>query len=837
MQPLPQGSRFLSLVTSAFGVLFFAVSLESATTRPISLYTGRPSPPVSGPVGVATADFNGDGKVDLAVSVDGSFSECVAVMLGNGDGTFQNPVTYGGGSCAANSVLSIVTGDFNRDGKADLAVTSRQSVVFILLGNGDGTFQPPVSYATGVLNNTNTPTEITAVGDFNGDSNPDLIVVGINGAAAVLLGNGDGTFRSPLNFTIPNSGFSDVFSVAVGDFNRDGKLDAVAADGSFFTSSVYVLIGNGDGTFKTAVAYTADNSPNAVAVGDFNGDGFLDLATCNFGANGPLNGDVSIQLGKGDGTFQKAVNYASGSPGNMLVAADLNGDGHLDLAVQSEGGYISILLGTGTGSFQAAVNYGGGSNEGMAAADVNGDHKIDLVLADIANQSADVLLNLGKGTFEAAHFYTLASDVTEEGVAAADVNGDGKLDMVTSSGSVFLGNGDGTFQPPTTFPTGGGSSIAAGDFNGDGKIDVVTVGVFDNFLSLSLGNGNGTFQAATQIAAICGPYVTTGDFNGDGKLDLAVVSNTSRCGGTAGLAVLLGNGDGTFQPATFYPIGNQGNFSSIAVADFNGDGKPDLAVCNGADNTISVLLNQGNGTFSVGSPIAAGSGPSAVTAADFNRDGKVDLAVANQFSNNVSVLLGNGNGTFMTPVTYATGASPEFIVTTDFNRDGNPDLAVANTNAGSITVLTGNGDGTFTAAANLPAVLIPLNMAVADFNHDGSQDLAVSTNTAAVGVILNAEGDHVKLTSSANPSTSGEAVTFTATVTASLKRPGVAALSGSVTFKDGATTLRKVALTGGVAAFTTSTLTTGSHSITANYSGDANYNPNKSAVLKQTVNP
>jgi Big-like domain-containing protein/VCBS repeat protein/FG-GAP repeat protein len=834
MQRLAQAGQLSAL---AFTFLFFRMPLESASTRPISLYTAASSAQVSGPVGVVTADFNGDGKVDLAVSTDGTLSACVAVMLGNGDGTFQSPVNYGNSNCGGSNVLAIVTGDFNRDGKPDLAVTSRQSVVSILLGNGDGTFQSPVNYSTGVLNNANFPTEITAVGDFNNDNNPDLIIVGVGGAAGVLLGNGDGTFHPAINFTVPTGGPFDNFSVAVSDFNRDGKLDAVVADGSVFSNSIYVLLGNGDGTFKTPVKYGADTSPNAVAVGDFNGDGFLDVATCNFGVNGPLNGDVSILLGNGDGTFRTAVNYPSGSPGNMLVAADLNGDGHLDLAVQSEGGYISVLAGNGNGTFQTPVNYGGGTNLGIAAGDFNGDHRLDLALVDSVTQSVDLLLNIGKGAFEASRFFTLTSDVSGEGITAADVNGDGKLDIASSNGSVLLGNGDGTFQPAVPFPTGGGSSIVAADFNGDGKKDLVTVGTLDNFLSISLGNGNGTFQSATRIAAICGPYVTTGDFNGDGKLDLAVVSNPSRCGGNAGLAVLLGNGDGTFQSPTIYPVGRQGNFSTIAVGDFNGDGKPDLAVCNGLDNTIDVLLNQGNGSFSVGSPIPVGSGPSAVTAGDFNHDGKLDLAVSNQSSNNVSVLLGTGDGTFMTPVTYAVGASPEFIVSTDLNHDGALDLAVANTNAGSISILSGNGDGTFTPAPNLPSVLVPLMMVAADFNRDGSADLAVATNTSSVSVMLDAEGNKVKLTSSANPSTSGQSVTFKATVTASLKRLGVAAASGSVTFKDGKTILGTVALSGGTATFTTSSLTAGNHSITANYSGDNNYNPNKSAALTQTVNP
>ena len=216
--------------------------------------------------------------------------------------------------------------------------------------------------------------------------------------------------------------------------------------------------------------------------------------------------------------------------------------------------------------------------------------------------------------------------------------------------------------------------------------------------------------------------LAVGDFNGDGKPDLAVANYAP---GT--ISVLLGNGNGTFQPHVDYATGRYPE--SVAVADFNRDGKLDLAVANNGSNTVSILLGNGDGTFQPQVEYAIGNSQIGVAVADFNRDGKLDLVVTNH--DNINVLLGNGDGTFQPAVNYAAGASPGSPAVGDFNRDGKLDLVVANNSNNStntVNVLLGNGDGTFQPAVSYSTGPNPTSVAVADFNADGQLDLAVATN-------------------------------------------------------------------------------------------------------------
>jgi len=329
--------------------------------------------------------------------------------------------------------------------------------------------------------------------------------------------------------------------------------------------------------------------------------------------------------------------------------ADFNGDGKPDLAVANNAdNSVSVLLGKGNGKFEHHVDYAAGQVPfGVAAGDFRNDNLIDLVLADDGANAAGVLLGNGNGTFQAPTEY--ATGDTPFQAAPADVNHDGNLDLVTvndlfNTVSVLLGNGNGTFQPHVDYSTAGGPEwVAIADFNGDGNLDLAVADCptsYVGYVSILLGNGDGTFQTAVNYqAGECTIGIAAADFNGDGNQDLAVVNETD---GTVG--IFLGNGDGTFQPQVVYAVGALPFF--LVSGDFNGDGVPDLAVANAicyqlpcTRGTVSILLGNGDGTFQPHVDYFAGTVPYGLAEANLSGEGGADVAVANFFSNTVSVLL------------------------------------------------------------------------------------------------------------------------------------------------------------------------------------------------------
>src|SRR6266851_3011387 len=292
----------------------------------------------------------------------------------------------------------------------------------------------------------------------------------------------------------------DTSSVVVADFNGDGVQDLVVMDSGtrplYLDSGVSVLLGNGDGTFQRAQYSRAGTDPRSVAVGDFNGDGVLDLAVANYGTS-PLYQDagVSVFLGNGDGSFGAPRNFAVGDNPRAVVVEDFNGDGVQDLALIIGFGEISVLLGNGDGSFQPAQGIGGGRNaSSLVVGDFNGDGVLDLAVARLSDRigvgGINVFLGNGDGSFRPApNIVGIYASV-----AVGDFNGDGVLDLVAPGGpalnvSVFLGNGDGTFRPPRRF-SGGGGRVAVGDFNGDAALDLVITEPANN-VTVMLGDGNG----------------------------------------------------------------------------------------------------------------------------------------------------------------------------------------------------------------------------------------------------------------------------------------------------------------------------------------------------------
>src|SRR6185312_3740330 len=432
--------------------------------------------------------------------------------------------------------------------------------------------------------------------------------------------------------------------------------------------------------------------------------------------------------------------------------------------------------------FDFQVSYSASNQPGPATtADFNGDGRPDLAVID--DLSVGVLLNKGEGVYTSVVHYPLGAQFTGSatGIAAGDFNADGNADLVVvQNNSIYalLGKGDGTFQTGNTIVVGGSlSAVAIGDFNGDGIADLAVTGTNAGG-GVLLGNGDGTFQSVLPLAT--GSYslsLVVGDFNKDGKADIAVANaDYSYLTNVNTVGVLLGNGDGTFQTTVNYAAGN--NLKSITGGDFDGDGKTDLVTVNNSDNAVSVFLGKGDGTFQAQVPYPAGNSPVWAAVGDIDGDGNQDLLVANSNTGDInspltmSILHGAGNGTFQAPAGYAVGSNVTSIVLADLNGDGRADVAVA---AGfGIQVLRGVA--------------------------------APGKTTASIALT----------SSSATPVVYGQSVTLTATLT-----PSTA--SGLVGFYDGSALLGDGVISNGIATFSTSLLASGTHRLTAVYSGDTTY--------------
>lgn len=668
------------------------------TPRCIPQLPLRPSVLLGSPVAFAVADVDGDGHVDV-ITAEPTASQLV-IRRGRPDGRF-----YAGTAVTAPSdVTSITAKDVDGDGDVDLVLTRGASALQVLTGNGNGTF------AQGSLINLAGPASSVAIGDFNGDGRrdlaatlvslnllsihlalagggyaaavtlpagaypmhvttadmnvdgkADLLVVSYNeGSLSVYLGNGNGTFLArKTTFSVRTGDF------VIGDFNRDTTPDVAVVN--YQGEGVDILTGNRNGTFQYNFGLSPGVSGASVAMADFDGDTKLDLALV--GAS-----QVAIVRGAGDGTFAVSHRYAvvhdgamvtQARPSGDLAAVDVDGDSVKDLVLVGE--LLTVVRGLPGGTFDAPTPYLPGAQLYRTSADLNGDGLQDLVCFGLST-GMSALLSVTDGSLFRAMSFNVPFPVLE--ARTGDVNGDGKRDVVTDSGSaltVALGRGDGTFVDgvDTSFPGYAGDFDLA-DTNGDGVLDVVLLedGFSTRGAYLGRGNGDGTFGTLTHYETVSDPgQAVLADVDGDGLADLVVGTNTA-------LEVRINQGLGAFGPAQTFVGGSR----RIALADFDGDGVLDVATAMG---TLEVMHGTGSGTFVHTAQLATSTGGfDQVTAADVDGDGTLDLVASSYLG--MSVFQGYGDGYFHPPHVYAYYGAP--FVFGHHNLDTRLDLAFEITN-------------------------------------------------------------------------------------------------------------------------------------------------------------
>ncbi len=702
--------------------------------------TGALVDPSAGPSAIAVGDLNNDHRLDVAVAL--AWTDSISISMGNGDGTFQPASTIN--LSVPGTPDALIAGDFG-NGQTDLAVAiantgNLNDDVVVLMGNGDGTFTQSAPIAVGLG-----PISI-ATGSF-GQAGHFLAVTDIaSGDVTILTNQGGGSFSVAQTINFP---VSTLTSVTAGDFGN-GTVDLAVTDAS--TNVVYILRGNGDGTFQPHPIDTlaVSAAPNSLVAGDF-GNGHLDLAVADEGGN-----DVSVLLGNGNGTFQSAINtpttggaFGSGAGPGVVVAGDFNGDGRLDVATGNVfSSDFSVLLGNGDGSFEHPPgNVVGSFATAIATGDFTGNRSLGTAVLNQASDSVTILPGNGDGTFQQSLTVPLPAGSGATSIIAADFNNDGRTDLAVSDTnlnevSILLGNGDGTFQSSTIAVPGGPVALVAGDFTGGGHLDLAVADRDSSSVTILIGNGNGTFVVGQTIALVnpanpTNPFlfpdaIVAGNFTTNGYVDLAVADPFIDS-----VTVLLGNGNGTFSQGSTVAFNAPFGTSHLALVtgDFRNDGLTDLAVARANPvfgDTLDVLLGNGDGTFQAPDviPLGYGVGPVAIVAGNFTGNGVLDLATADSNGNGTddfSVYLGNGDGTFQSPTPYVlggTGGNATALAVGDFTGNGRPDLAITRTGPDELQVELSNGDGTFSDPSEVDLVRRQTPL-VADVNGDGAPDVIV----------------------------------------------------------------------------------------------------------------
>lgn len=594
--------------------------------------------------------------------------------------------------------LSGVGEDFDGDGRADLAITTKTNMVVVFHGQGDGTFSGQMSLGLGG------PGLVT--GDFNGDGFTDLATT----AANMFPGHGDGTFGASIQSAV--SGLRDI---AAGDINGDGLTDLMAIDASGFR----VLLGTASGVFLPQPYVATTTDPRVAALGDFDADGLLDLAIA-WRDTFFNTYRIRMMRGLGTGAFTLSTEFTNPAQVTRLAAGDLDGDGRADVVATIAAAQPVLVYYSDPAGFSPSGPYPGAIGW-VSIADLDGDGRNDIV-----SSTYGILKTL---THTAARAFGVlqSQQISGDNHALADFDADGRLDLlVTVEKTVYFGGSSGTFAIPRIPVNGLPYGIATGDIDGDGRPDIVVADQFQstNSVDVFLGLGQGRFGPLTPVAAhLAAQRVAVCDIDGDGFQDVA-----ATIGGVFQeyFSFYYGNGGGALPPSV--DLGTTGSYPLAgACGDLNHDGRDDLVVAEIDAGAASVILGRGDRAVGPEIRYSVMANPRTTALGDFNEDGESDLIVGG--GGGLAYRAGSAAGTFGAQVTIETAPVVWSIAVADLDRDGHLDLAISG--QGELAVLYGHGDGTFTPRQAIDSGSMFTSVVVADLDRDDWPDLfaAISNGT------------------------------------------------------------------------------------------------------------